>query len=250
MERVAELGAVDAGRHSLQGIAARTDTWTMPDRQRTLIAPLATLLVVCGLAVALRPRTDSAPAHNPAQALTITPAQRDATFTFAPDVLDVDRQAILGAVARARPEAQRLIAEVDGLVRIEVAKPPEHALGMTTFDGQGISIVLDLAGAAQAGAQRGIARVVLHELGHAVDFALVPDGVVTALDAQVPERYGCLQGVGGACTNNAEVFAESFAKWATGDIGMDIYAGYAVPPPVDLDRWGKPLEQLLSKTKA
>ena len=38
-----------------------------------------------------------------------------------------------------------------------------------------------------------------------------------------------------------ERFAESFAKWATGDIGVDLYLGYKVPPPDDLAGWGAPL---------
>jgi hypothetical protein len=85
---------------------------------------------------------------------------------------------------------------------------------------------------------------VLHELGHVVDFALVPDTLVERLNAQVPTRYGCADGVTGACANWREVFAESFAKWATGDIGVNLNLGYAIPPPADLEAWGAPLARL------
>ena len=38
--------------------------------------------------------------------------------------------------------------------------------------------------------------------------------------------------------------AESFAKWATGDIGVDVNLGYAIPPPEpSLGSWGRPLAE-------
>jgi hypothetical protein len=39
--------------------------------------------------------------------------------------------------------------------------------------------------------------------------------------------------------------AESFAKWALGDIGINLEIGYKVPPPsAPLDVWGAPLARL------
>ena len=65
------------------------------------------------------------------------------------------------------------------------------------------------------------------------------------LEAGIPAGYGCDQGIAGACAAPSERFAESFAKWATGDIGVDLYIGYKVPPPgPTLDAWGAPLERL------
>ena len=65
------------------------------------------------------------------------------------------------------------------------------------------------------------------------------------LQAGIPTGYGCDQGVSGACANGHERFAESFAKWATGDIGVDLGTGYKVPPPgPTLDAWGVPLARL------
>jgi hypothetical protein len=92
---------------------------------------------------------------------------------------------------------------------------------------------------------RGIDRVVLHELGHVVDHALVGDDAMPALQRGIPGGFGCEQGVSGACASEPERFAESFAKWATGDIGVDLYVGYKVPPPTPtLDAWGEPLARL------
>jgi hypothetical protein len=92
--------------------------------------------------------------------------------------------------------------------------------------------------------QRGIDRTVLHELGHVVDFALVPDALDRQLDAAVPQGYGCDEQMMGGCADTVERFAESFAKWATRDIGIDLYLGYKVPPPADLESWGAPLAGL------
>jgi hypothetical protein len=86
---------------------------------------------------------------------------------------------------------------------------------------------------------------VLHELGHVLDFALLPDDVRTRLLAGIPTGFGCDRGISGACAPAPERFAESFAKWATGDIGVDLGAGYKVlPPGPTLDAWGVPLERL------
>src|SRR5215213_870148 len=50
----------------------------------------------------------------------ITSEERAASAHFAPEVPAKDREWIEAAVAAARPEAQRLIAEVDGLVEYQV----------------------------------------------------------------------------------------------------------------------------------
>ena len=89
---------------------------------------------------------------------------------------------------------------------------------------------------------RGIRRLVLHELAHVVDHALVPSALEAQLDAATPPGFGCDDdGRSGGCAARAERFAESFAKWATGDIGNDLYIGYRVPPPSSLSGWGAPL---------
>jgi hypothetical protein len=88
-----------------------------------------------------------------------------------------------------------------------------------------------------------------HELGHVVDHALLTDDVVAAMDSEIPTGYGCEEGVTGACANSEERFAETFAKWALGDIGVNLDIGYKVPPPsVALDVWGQPLARLVAAT--
>jgi len=216
----------------------------MPDRSRTFVVLAVTALaLVAGLAVArARTRATAAPAGRVVG--SITPAERAATFTFAPDVAPYDRQMVTGAVARARPEARRLVEAIDGITDIEVAQAGAGAVGTTQQIGDRFHVVLNLGWAVRAAGQRGIDRLVLHELGHVVDGALVPEALRAQLVAQVTQAYGCRGGDTGACTTPPEVFAESFAKWATGDIGVDLNLGYAVPPPSDLEHWGAPLAGL------
>ncbi|HEX8101057.1 MAG TPA: hypothetical protein VF533_00455 [Solirubrobacteraceae bacterium] len=167
-----------------------------------------------------------------------------ATFAFDPAVAPQDRQAIETAIAGARPEAQQLIARVDGLTSISVG-PLRQAAGTTRGLGDGYAVELDLGPVAQHLGTRGISRVVLHELAHVIDFAILPDALRETLDAGVPDGWGCEQGRSGACAVREERFAESFAKWAMNDIGVDLFIGYKVPPPgPTLDAWGAPLAQL------
>jgi len=189
-------------------------------------------------------RIDGATAHR--DGVPVLPAHvRDATFAFAPATADGDRAAFVGSVARARPAARRLIDMVDGLVDVRVGPIDQPgALGLTQ-PGERYEVTVDFATVARRMGQRGIDRVVLHELGHVVDFALVPRDTMAGLLAGIPLGYGCEQGVTGACANAHERFAESFAKWATGDIGVDLGAGYKVlPPGPTLEAWGAPLERL------
>jgi hypothetical protein len=176
--------------------------------------------------------------------MQLTAAVRDASFAYAPSVAASDRGAIEAAAAHARPEAQRLVAAVDGLVDLSVEVTEAGSAGTTQRIGERYDVRLNLAAGIRAGGQRGIDRLVLHELGHVVDDALVPRSTFEALVAQVPTGYGCEDGVTGGCAPPAERFAETFAKWATNDIGVDIYLGYKVPPPGDLQGWGAPLAAL------
>jgi hypothetical protein len=191
-----------------------------------------------------RYRADAATARR--DGLPVLPkATRAATFRFAPGTAPADRAAVLDAVARSRPAARRLVGLVDGLVDVRIGPTgAAGAIGLTQ-PGPRYGVTLDLGTVARAFGQRGIDRVVLHELGHVADFALLPDDVMASLQAGIPTGFGCDQGISGACANAPERFAESFAKWATGDIGVDLGAGYKVPPPgPTLDAWGAPLERL------
>jgi hypothetical protein len=191
-------------------------------------------------------------AHRPASASgsgrvvgAVSAAERAATFTFDPAIAPADRAAILTAVSHAHPQAQALIADVDGLVDLHVGPTAGGVVGTTQSVGQRYSVTLNLAVVASRYGQRGIDRTVLHELGHVIDFALVPEAMNQALDARIPAGYGCDERLMGGCAVRDERFAESFAKWATGDIGVDLYLGYKVPPPDDLAAWGAPLSSLL-----
>ena len=176
----------------------------------------------------------------------LSPDQRAAELRFADDVDPAWRQAVLTSIARARPEAARLIGLVDGLVQVSVGPTGPSALGVTSDIGGRYAIALDLARVQRLYGDRGVDRVVLHELGHAIDAAIVPKELDASLDAQMPTGYACPPGERtSACAPRAERFAETFAKWATGDIGVNLNVGYAVAPPVvSLERWGEPLAAL------
>jgi hypothetical protein len=174
------------------------------------------------------------------------PAVEAATFRFVPGTPDASRQAVLQAVADASPAAQRLIGLVDGLVTVRVGPTGEaRAIGLTTMRDPGYDVALDLGPVAARYGRRGIDRVVLHELGHVIDHAIVPAALDRQLAAGIPAGYGCDEGLSGACASADERFAESFAKWAVGDIGLDLNVGYKVmPPEPSLSAWGAPLERL------
>lgn len=174
--------------------------------------------------------------------LELTSELRDGTFTFSPQVVPADRELILAAVASSRPQARRLVGLIDGLVDISVGAAGAGAAGRTMIGGHRYPMILDLAGTWRRGTQRAVNRLVLHELAHVIDDALLTDAVVRPLVDAVPAGWGCDQGNSGACAPPEERFAESFAKWATGDIGVAVYLGYAVPPPApSLESWGRAL---------
>jgi hypothetical protein len=212
---------------------------------RRLILPVLAVAAVVVLAVAGARRT-AASAEGAAGPPGISAADRAATFHFAPDTAPADRDAVLAAVARARAPARRLVGLVDGLTDVRVGPTGSSGvLGLTESRAGRYAVTLDLRTVAARYGRRGIDRVVLHELGHVVDTALVPPATMAALQAAIPSGYGCDGGTTGGCAAPPERFAESFAKWATGDIGVDLYVGYKVPPPgPTLDAWGAPLAQL------
>jgi len=178
----------------------------------------------------------------------ITPEIRAATLNL-DSVAPQDRVWIQNAIATARPEAQRLIAEVDGLVTVRTdlraAGVPEDAIGLTTSNGHGADIVL---GVDRLNSDRAIDRnmVVLHELGHVIDFLLVDDDLMARLDAGIPPSRACgeaLDGAGG-CSAVEERFADTFAKWALRGRFSIAGSGYGVPTPRSLEDWGMPLGTL------
>lgn len=181
--------------------------------------------------------------------MKLTPAQRAGALSFAPQTNPVDMQVVRDAIAGARPDARRLIDAVDGAVTIIVGPTGRGtAVGMTQQTAAGFEVTLDLGTVSSAAGERGIVRMVLHEMGHVVDHALVPPAMRAQLDAGIPPGYPCTEVTDPACAGRSareERFAESFAKWATEDIGIGLSLGYSVLPPYDLTGWGAPLIGLL-----
>ena len=75
---------------------------------------IAALVIVTPL---LRPEAEASPA--------ITAADRARGLTFDAGVAPADRQWIIAALAKVRPEAARLIAEVDGLTHVRTFHEPD-----------------------------------------------------------------------------------------------------------------------------
>jgi hypothetical protein len=176
--------------------------------------------------------------------VAITPTQRAAGLRFAPTVAAGDRTWILAAIARARPEAQRLIAEVDGTIEFRTHRG--DMLGLARAGHDGSTITLDVA-TLNGDRTQDRNQAVLHELGHIVDFALVSQELNERLDAGIPRTGRCDTSDGvptGACAEPAERFADTFAKWALRGAVSVAGAGYGVPVPPSLEDWGAPLGAL------
>ena len=214
---------------------------------------VALCVVVSLLAVRAHRATATAEPH-------VTPEIRAATLSFAPDVAPGDRAWVLAAIATARPEAQRLIAEIDGMVEVKTdlnapasPYPPgsEQAIGLAEMVGDRAVVALDVR---ELDGERAIDRnmVVLHELGHVIDWMLADDALVARLDAAIPADAPCLSasdGIG-ACTAIEERFADTFAKWALRGRFSLAGAGYGIPTPPSLEDWGMPLGRLAAELDA
>jgi hypothetical protein len=179
-----------------------------------------------------------------AATLAVSAAERARGLTFDPSVSASDRAWIIGAVARARPEAARLIDEVDGLITVKTfAAPQGWALGWAESTGvKRYELRLNVA---RLNGSRRIDRetVTLHELGHVVDFAILDDAVRDRLAAAVPKTGVCHEQLAD-CALAQERFADTFAKWALrGEVSIT-GAGYNLPAPVSLEDWGAPLSAL------
>ena len=224
----------------------------MSDPRLRLPVLLVVLLIAGWAALARHGAAGTvAPADGARYLLTTSGGARSlpapAPLGFAPSVASADQQVVRDAVAAARPEARRLVALVAGLVEVRVGALRPGVAGLTVSSSAGYAVTLDLGPVYRANGMRGVRRLVLHELAHVIDDALVPTAMERELDAATPVGFGCDDGGrSGACAAREERFAESFAKWATGDIGVDIYLGYRVPPPSSLEHWGDPLAPLLT----
>jgi hypothetical protein len=176
----------------------------------------------------------------------ITAAARAAGLRFGADVAPADREWIVAAIARARPEAARLIGEVDGLVSVGTTVE-DGALGVTRGGPHGFEVGFDMA---RLNNDRVMDRatVALHELGHVIDFALVPAAANAKLDAQIPHGGPCGPAID--CELVEERFADTFAKWALNGAVSEVGAGYGIPMPASIESWGAPLAELAFRLPA
>jgi hypothetical protein len=175
----------------------------------------------------------------------ITPYVKRQQLRFAPTVSPRDRQWILEAIDGARPEARQLIDDVDGMVTIRTwADPNAREVGLTQQTGESSYTVS--FNVSYLDGERKLDRntVVLHELGHVIDLALVPPQVRDQLAAELPPTGSCLTADMGDCTAPRERFADTFAKWALRGAVSAIGSGYSVATPASLEDWGAPLARL------
>jgi hypothetical protein len=175
----------------------------------------------------------------------VDPATRAASFRWDTTVKAKDKRWIQAAIDEARPEARQLIDDVDGMVILGTyAQPGAPEVGMMRPTGEHqYQVVFNLA---YLNGDRKIDRTttVLHELGHVIDDAVVPEELRDDLAAQLPSTGGCITPVHGDCTQPAERFADTFAKWALRGAVSVAGAGYGVATPASLEDWGTPLANL------
>jgi hypothetical protein len=161
---------------------------------------------------------------------------------FAGSVPIADRRWIVQAIAQARPEAVRLIERIDD--RTTVARGDGPNLGLTWQLPSGYAWIDLKFDSLHAGMRVNRELVLLHELGHAVDNALVPHALRDRLAAAGPPSGFC-RGRLGDCAPPEEKFADTFAKWAyRGALSYQYGAGYHLRSPPSLDAWGAPLTRL------
>jgi hypothetical protein len=205
-------------------------------------------IAVIGAAVALFGLLQARSNRNPAAAANtteLTPQVRARGLTFAAGMTPADQHWVRAAIAQARPEAQLLIDAVDGLVTISTVNlPGAPFVGMAqqgTDDIRLNTAYLD----GERKADRSTA--VLHELGHIIDFELIPDEDMQQLAAALPPSGGCMTAETGDCTAPEERFADTFAKWALRGAVSGVGAGYSVTSPASLEAWGAPLGLLAAQ---
>jgi hypothetical protein len=206
------------------------------DRRAPIAAVLACLVAVAGVGV-----------HRHAAAAAPLPP-----IPTWQAVAPADKAWIEASIAQARPEAATLIRHAIGRVTFRTAYAPDAPwAGLTQPYGHGYyAVTLNLS---FLDSQRGAGLrddVVLHELGHVVDFAEVPDDVVARLAAEVPATGTCLTADTGDCTSPRERFADTFAKWALRGAVSVAGAGYGIPAPPSLEDWGAPLGALAARIAA
>jgi hypothetical protein len=218
------------------------------------IVRLLGIVVACAVAMAVlqpiaeeRVRADGVLRTSDGDTVDIDDGARKAGLRFTAGVTPAQREWVLAAIAAARPEAARLIAEVDGLVTVGTYLENGETLAVTSSGPRGFAVDLNVA---RLDRDRAMDRssVVLHELGHVIDFALVSKELNGRLDEQIPRGGPC--GIAIDCDRIEERFADTFAKWALRGAVAEIGAGYGIAMPASLEGWGAPLAQLAHRLPA
>ena len=220
-----------------------------PRSQRAAVAILVAALA--GLAFLLTARDRAIGDGLSLDSPRISGAERAAGARYAASVPQADREWIEAAIASARPEAQRLIAEVDGLVEYQVHRGDPLGVTRSLVTPAKASFVISFDVSSLDGQRtQDRAVTVLHEYGHAIDMALVPEQLGDRLEAAIPRGGPCGNHGGvltGSCAEPAERFADTFAKWALRGSVSVVGAGYQVPNPPSLEDWGAPLVTLSNR---
>ena len=188
------------------------------------------VLAVCALAAFGLHKRQATAAGGPVSA-----DQRAATLRFAPGVTPQDRAWILAAVGSARPEARRLIDEIDGLVEMRTDLRHDQAIGMAEMHGDSATISLD-ASAAERRAGRRPRRRRAPRAG--------PRHRLRAPRRRGQAADGRARSRGSAPPSVEERFAETFAKWALNGRVSIAGDGYGIPNPPSIEDWGAPLARL------
>ena len=231
----------------------------MTRRETGWMAVLAVLLVASSVGVrAMAPSTDAPAPPPPGRQeepldlhafvrIDVTPELRAAGLRFGKEVPRADRRRVARAVARARPQAAALLAEVDGVVDVVAdPPPPPRVLGATGLDEGRVQVRLDLRALRRRPGL--LAAVVMHELGHVVDLVLVPEPVGEELDIPLPGAVACEFSADPNCDPRQERFADSFMKWALGGRLTRAAAPAGSPGWRVMDIWAERLTTLVPAT--
>src|SRR4051794_23232293 len=214
-----------------------------------LVLACLVLAPIASKRLSVRAAADGTLRTDDGDTVHITPEIRAHGLSFSAEVSAQDRAWVLAAIADARPEAKRLIGEVDGMVTIETdpARGEPLAMGITRSVPAGFRVWLNV-GRLDDSRQIDREQTVLHELGHVIDFALIPRALDAQLDAGIPDTGSCQPEGGGIvygdCAPPEERLADTFAKWALGGAVSAVGAGYGFTTPPSLDAWGEPLAAL------
>jgi hypothetical protein len=206
---------------------------------RLAVVSAALVLIAAYLVVSNRNPSADASSHR------LTPAVRARGLGFELGIAPGDKAWVLAAIAQARPEARELIGVVDGLVTIRTVNEPNMPyVGLAEQGTDDIRLNIAFLDGER---EQDRATTVLHELGHIIDFELIPDDEIVKLAGEVPASGACLTPETGDCTAPKERFADTFAKWALRGAVSSAGAGYGVMSPASLEEWGAPLGLLAAQ---